>query len=286
MLIGPDTAGQEFQMSFPPGDAVLFDPEAFDNLLRTHGVQLQHYRALPCPVGMIDPDDQRHPSEDHEGCSNGHIHVLSGDITCSFLGNSKDSILGDLGRMDGSTVQVTFPRYYDQANSNDALIPFRPCPLDRIYLKDETITVPHPQYFAANVVGVDRLNFPVVEVTDLVDNQGKRYAQGVDFTLWQGQIKWLTQNRPGLDPKTQKGRVCGIRYHYHPFWYVQRMIHEIRVSQVEDEFTGERKLIRFPQQAVLQREYVFLAEQKDQLAKNPNSLRQQHSPGSGQFGPR
>lgn len=286
MEIGPNIAGQTYQMVFPSGDAVLQDPDAFDEFLHTHGVQMIHYRALPCPVGQIDPDDQRHPYEDHENCSNGHIHILAGTVTCSFLGNIKDSNLTDLGRMDGSTVQVTFPRYYTQEDVNAALVPVQPYPLDRMYLKEESITVPHTQLFAAHITGVDRLNFPVIKVMDLVDNQGKRYTQDVDFAIRNGQLKWLGTNRPGVDAKTGKGRVCSIRYTYRPFWLIRNLIHEVRVGQVEDEFTGEKKVVRFPQAMVLQREYVFLQERADKLARNPNSLRQQHGPESGSLGPR
>jgi hypothetical protein len=77
--------------------------------------------------------------------------------------------------------------------------------------------------------------------------------------------------------------VCSVRYSYRPFWYVDRMIHEVRVAQVEDEY-GNRELTRMQQQAQLQREVWFEKEQRD--AEAPPSPRQKPGPAEGSFGPR
>ena len=132
--------------------------------------------------------------------------------------------------------------------------------------------------------GVDRLIFPVVEVEDIMDSRGKRYKEGVDFCVKNGQIVWHQNAGPGVDPKTGKGLVCGVRFSYHPFWLVKNLVHEVRLVQAEDEF-GERVVQRMPQMAVLQREYQYFKEANDPQAKDPEK-RQSPGPDSGQFGPR
>lgn len=263
-------AGQQadntIQFQFP-SDAVSFDPDAFDLLLRTQGVEMVHYRALPCPVGLIDPDDQNHPREHHVNCSNGYIYLCSGKITCGFLSNSKESRQIDVGRIDGSTVIVTFPRFYDRDDAEDPEVAVQPCPFDRLYLKDENISVVTWEKYAASITGVDKLRYPALHVVDLMDATGKMYKECDDFKIVQGRIVWNPDRSPGLDPTTQRGVVMSVRYVYRPFWYVQRMLHEIRVAQVENEFTGVRETVRFPQQMLLQREHVFENEQADIKAK-------------------
>jgi hypothetical protein len=271
---------ESFPMQLPP-EVVSFDPDAFDGFIRSQGVQMVHYRSMRCPVGMTDPDDtMRRAHEHHEDCSNSFVYTKAGEITCSFLSNQKESNFQDYGRLDGSTVQVTFPRFYDDKPET----PVQMCQFDRLYLKEEAITVVNWHTFAAHASGVNRLQFPAAEVHDLMDASGRRYAEGIGFTLRKGQIVWADGQGPGVDPKTGKGVVCSVRYSYRPFWYVARMMHEVRVAQVEDEY-GDRGVMRFPQQAMLQREHWFEKEQRDAEAPNKNG-RQQPGPKEGVFGPR
>lgn len=267
-------------MVLPP-EATSFDADAFDELIRAHGVEAIHYRSLRCPVGMTDPDDtMRRPHEHHANCSNGFLYSAAGTLHCSFLGNSKESTFNDFGRTDGSTVQATFSRFYDDRPDKRIQM----CQYDRVYLKDESVTVVDWHTFACSATGIDRLQFPAVDVEVLVDAHDKVYTLGVDFSISNGQIKWANGQGPGLDPKTGKGVVCSIRYSYRPFWYVERMIHEVRVAQIEDDY-GNRSVERMPQQAQLKREVWFEKEQRDAEVADTNK-RQKPGPANGTFGPR
>jgi hypothetical protein len=274
------TSTDSFPMQFP-SQAVSFDPNAFDEAIQNHGVEMVHFIAMRCPVGMTDPDDiMRRPHEHHEGCSNGFVYTRAGVVTCLFLGNTKDSQYQDYGRLDGSTVSATFQRHYDDKPDK----PIKMCQYDRLFLKEEVGTVEDWHTFAASLTGVNRLQFPAVEVELLMDANGKRYTPGLDFSVREGNIHWVNGG-PGIDPKTGKGVVCSVRYSYRPFWYVARMEHEVRVAQVEDDY-GDRAVERMPQQARLQRERWFEKEERDAEAKNPNSPRQKPGPADGSFGPR
>jgi hypothetical protein len=262
-----------------PNAAVSFDVEAFDQALRSQGVTFVHYRAMRCPVGMVDEFDTRRPHEDHAGCSNGFLYTKAGEITCLFTGNSTQGQLTEIGVMDGSTVSVTMPRTYDGTKEPVYIAQF-----DRLYLAEEKIVVVNWQLFKHSPAGKDKLNFPVVEVQDLVDAKGRRF-HAPDFEIAAGQIHWLTNTRPGLDPETGKGLVCSARYTYRPYWYVKSLVHEVRVTQAENPYTGVREVHRMPQALVLQREYIFEKQERDDLAPDPEG-RQKPAPEGVNFGPR
>lgn len=272
-----------------PAVAISFDVEAFDSAIRSQGVRLIHYKALRCPVGMTDIDDNRRPHEDHSGCSNGFLYRKAGTITGLLIGNGNDPQLRDIGFVDGASFTSTFPRAYDEACTPEK--PFYLAPFDRFYLDEEAILVPTWQLVRANEAGIDRTNFPVVEVEELVDNRGDSYEEYVDFKVVDGSIQWIPGGRrPMPDLETGRGAVFSVRYRYRPFWYVGRLLHEIRISQVDNPMTNERKLVRMQQQALLNREFLFLNESNDDMAKDPRNTqgpsRQQQAPEDGGFGPR
>lgn len=275
---GPDRAGQSFQLQFPD-DQVAFDPEAFDNLIRSQGVQMVHYRSMRCPVGLGDPDDIRRSHDHHQDCSNGMVYTKSGLVTCGFLNNSSGNQYTDMGRLDGSTVNVVLPRYYDDPSDQLVDVTYA----DRLYLREESITVTATFTFASHASGVDRLSFPAVKVVDLMDARGKRYTEA-DFSVRGGQIHWKDGHAPGVDPDTGKGVVCSVRFTYRPFWYVKNLPHEVRVAQTEDEYF-KRTTQQMPKQLVLQRELHYEKAQRDVDAKDPEK-RQHKEPESGSFGPR
>jgi hypothetical protein len=269
-------------------EAVSFDPEQFDNLVREQGVTFIHYRAMACPLGMVDPDDERHPHELHSECSNGFIYTLAGKVTCGFVGNTKESRLTDLGRLDGSSANIVFPRYYDQEHATSPLVPIEIAPFDRLFLDENVITVPTWQVFAADPSGRDKVEFPVASVTDLIDARGVRYTSD-DFAVVNGIIVWGAKH-PGIDAKSGKGIVCTVRYQYKPHWYIERLLHEVRVAPVANPLTGEREIVRFNQSASIQREYFFRKDQPGRV-NNPRAIASPTATGGtvvpdGGYGPR
>ena len=254
-----------------------FNPPDFDDKLRNHGVRLIHYRALRCPVGMVDRDSERRPHPDHSGCSNGHIYSKSGIVTGLFTSNSNRMQQMDAGMMDGGTAQVTLPPHYDDCDAEVQVAPY-----DRLYLDEEAITVPHHQLKEAHITGRDRLSRPAVKITDLIDSNGKVYGPD-DFSLVDGQIVWANGG-PGYDVEKKMGVIYSVRYTYRPYFYVDRMIHQIRIAQVN---VGRgRAVVRMPQSMSVIREYVFEAESNDRKAPNPDSPRQVPSAGNDIFGER
>jgi hypothetical protein len=265
-----------------PRTAITFDEEAFEAMVHSQGVQLVHYAAQPCPVGKIDIGDNRRPHDDHEGCSNGYIYTKMGTITCLFTNQSNTQSLRDLGFVDGASVVVTFPLGYDD-NERE----FAPAQFDRFYLKEESLVEPMWEYVRSNETGFEKLSFPAVRfLLPVVDWRGEKYVQDVDFTIDQkGQIAWGAR-RPAPDLDHDKGCVISVRYQYRPFWILARKLHDIRVSQKEDFMTTERKIIRMPVEAILNREFLYLNQANDSESLNPDTSRQGKGPEDGGFGPR
>jgi len=293
----------EFIDTVMPHSAISWDEDAFDAMIRSQGVLLEHFVAMRCPVGMVDIDDNRRPHADHAGCSNGFLYKYFGDITVFFQGNSKQQRLEDYGYTNGASAFATFPRNYDAAGDccgGDKT--FYVAPFDRFYLKEKKLIVPTWQTLICSGTGTERTAFPIARVVRLVDWRGVEYTLGTDYNInINGQIEWVPGKAPVPDTGGSNKAVISVRYLYRPFWYVARMQHEIRVSQ-SDEETGTRELIRNPQQCVLNREYLFLNAQNEgdvfQSADEarrascstpgtpPNSLRQDQAPDSPGFGPR
>jgi hypothetical protein len=280
MALDASTLATSYQMAHP-NDQVHMDVDYFDSTIESQGVRFVHFRAIPCPVGLGDRYDIRRTHEDHSGCSNGFIYEQAGEVSCLFVGNGKNNQWNDVGMIGDSTVQVTIPRFYADKVQEEVLL----SPYDRLYLKEAKAKVVHFQKFEHNQSGFDRTSYPIESVELLIDSNGVRYAPG-DYSIVNGQIKWTSNHRPGMDPGTAKGQICAIRYRYIPFWYVSRILHEIRLIQAEDTVTESIGTQRMPYSVQLQREYMFENEQNDVRAPNPNSPRQAVAPRSGTFGPR
>lgn len=272
---------QTYVTSFPTLEALNFDVDAFDDAIRSQGVMLEHWRAMRCPVGIVDKDDTlRRPHEHHEACSNGFIYTKVGCFQGLFTGNGRSADSKDGGVADSSSAQISCPRFYagkegdPECRDRVYLAPF-----DRLYYTDDTFVVPNWELIEAHPTGRDRLSFQVEMITAAIDNRGVRYTPA-DFTVENGWLVWKGPNQPGLDPETQKGRIYTVHYLYRPFWYIQKLNHEIRVAAIDDPLEG-RVTERMPQGATIQREYVYLNQERDPV--NAGDARMHREPADGSF---
>lgn len=258
-------------------EVVRFDPAAFDMVLRSHGVVMEHFRAIRCPLGVVDKFDARSHG-DHSNCSNGFIYKHAGDVTVFFSGNGSTAALEDMGIVDGSTTQVTLPRYYDGGSKEIAVQHY-----DRFFLKDVATFSVNTQLIEAHITGTDRLQYHAVEVEHVIDADGTEYSEG-DYQIQGGRLVWTGSKRPQYDPKTSRGTVYSIRYRYVPFWYVKNIIHEVRVARIYDHQKDQEVLVRMPHAIQLQREFMFENEERARNGKIDE--RDVKAPRSGSFGAR
>jgi hypothetical protein len=254
-----------------PNEVVGMDLEAFDNVVRGKGVPCIHHRAMKCPVGMIDQDDIRKPHADHIGCSNGMLYTPIGRVTVTMTSNSTELRNLDMGFYDGSSCLATFPRFYDSDPNKRVIIR----PYDRIYFEqEEDMFVGTWEVTARRLDGRDdQMEFPIVQVENLVDSSGTKYKQGIDFDLSGGNIKWRDNKGPEL------GTVYSVWFLHVPFYYVDRLIHEIRLFPTRNFVDpSQLKMTRLGSGAVLQREYVYRTQHPDNQVAVKNQGRQKHSP--------
>lgn len=263
-----------------PNYQVGVDVGWFDDSIRQHGCKFVHYRAIPDPTGLLDKFDSRRPGIESSESSNGFLYFKAGTFTGLITGNSKNDRDSESGWMSEAEAQITPPRYYD-CNEGPRSEPVYLAPFDRLYLAESTTLVTQSQLMEVSETGVDRLRYPAERVILLVDTRGIQYTCGKDFAIVGGNLSW--NKSPGIDPQTGHGRVYSIRYLYHPHWYVDRLVHEIRVTHQINPMSGAKEMVQMPQCAAIQREYVF--RNKDQGAQAEPDRQVPVAP-DGSFGPR
>lgn len=259
------------------GNSVFIVPELFDSLVRDHGVLLEHFIALPCPQSDKNINNIRSNHVDHN-CDNGFYYSCAGTFLGIMTSNSKNNRFQAEGIIDSSTCYIIVPRFYEK---NGETVYFSP--YDKIYVADrqyKEVLVPNFETVEASTTGVDRLRFPACKVTHIIDKNGQpSYAKDIDYTVGKdGNIQWLSQNRPQFNAVLQEGGVYAVRYLYRPYFYIASVEHEIRLAKVLDNETDDKTVVRLPQYIRCIRERYFRdAEQSDQ-ANNP---RETFVPASG-----
>lgn len=257
------TSPQIQELQFPAKNSVAFDLQAFEDAISAHGLKFVHYRAMRNPIGLIDKHDNRRPNPDTPNASNGFLYNKAGCVRALFIGNTKDTRANEGGLVDASNAQFTPLKQYTDSDEQVFLAPF-----DRLYLEEKSVLVTRHETLENDPTGIDRPKFPVVKVLDCVDANGTYYRQCSDFEVEDGKIIWKNR-RPGVNPDTNHGIVYGIRYVYRPYWYVQRLLHEIRMIQQDDPLEG-RVMVQAPQSAIVQREYIFENEAADASSNRAN----------------
>lgn len=264
-----------------PENQISFDPEAFDNLIKSQGARLIHYRAIPDPRGMTSRGDT-HDTLGIRDSVDGFIYKEAGCITVFFQNNPNSSDITERGMLEVASAYISIPRNYENSNEPVLIDKF-----DRFFLKDIEIRVVTKQYLEASDTNIDRLQYPATCVEYIVDTNGVWYHEHTDFEIDKdGNIQWVGQNRPGYNPKTGRGTVYSIRYRYTPFFVADHLVHEIRVAQVTNQATFERSLERMPYQVFIMREKVFQDRNRDSNKKVQPPRAQQAPPSGGTLGPK
>lgn len=260
---------------------ISFDKHAFKQAIHAQGIKVTHHRAIPDPTGMQTRGDI-HAVNAPNRSSDGYIYLEAGMANVFFSNNSNSVNLSQNAVMSNSTAYITLPETYDDKPE----IPFLVAPWDRFYLADIEVRVVTSQFLESNSTGIDRAQFPITYVEHLIDANGIKYEEGTHFCLTEdGNIKWLTQNRPGWNQEIGRGTVYSIRYRYTPYFIVNRLIHEIRVSPITDRASMQRSVERMPYQVEVVRENVFHDTNKDPNAPKDDPRYEDVPSSGGNLGP-
>ena len=231
-----------------------FDLQAFRDFINSQGVRVVHFRAVPDPTGKTSRGDNRAIDGQARRSSDGFVYEEAGIRQVLVYSNAEQENFVAEGAIEYSTAYMTLPDFDEDKPDCPVLV----MPWDRFYLKDIEIRVLARQDIESNSTGIDRLNFPATCVEHLRDANGVKYEEGKHFQITEdGNIKWISQVRPGWNQELGRGTVYSIRYRYTPFFVCNKLLHEIRVSQVTDSNTQERRVERMPYQIEVLRENVF-----------------------------
>jgi hypothetical protein len=218
---------------------------------------MEHYAAIPSPIGLKDRGDYRRSDQYDSISSNGMIYKKVGCFTGVIVSNSKRKTQNDAGIIDYSTARLLLPRFY---NDNKEI---HIAPGDRVFIKDLEVLVSNYQRMQYDPGNFDRAQFPIKCVEYLIDSRSLEYKEGVHFKIQDGYIEWIDgKDNPGIDPDTGKGRVYSIRYKYNAHWYITEIPNEVRVTQGTNE-NGEKIPERMQYSAIIQREYVYYNQNND-----------------------
>lgn len=259
-----------------PEASPSFDVEAFGRVIDAHGIVFEHHSAMRCPIGMTDLGDNRKPHEDHANCSNGFLYHKEGTIKVLFSGHSNDQRQTDLGLIDGGSSNATINYSYEE----DPTKPFLGAPFDRLIPVDCEMNVVNWEQTNYHVSGYNKLKYPIEKVIRVIDADGVEYFCGVDFVVENGQMKWTTSKRPGIDIANNRGIPMTVRYLYKSFWILDTFSHELRVVRYSGGNKPQRETVRMPQACRIRRE-SFVRDSSE-----PDSPSSQTGPATGSFGPR
>jgi hypothetical protein len=265
----PGPAIEQVKINAP---TIAFDLDAFEDHIKAHGARFTHYRAMRDPVGMINKYDSRRPNPNSPLSVNGMIYTKAGIITGLLIGNTKEAKASDGGMVDSSTAQFTPLITYEDTQEQVFLAPY-----DKLYLEEEAVLVSRHELIEHSLTGIDKPKFPVIKVLDCIDANGNFYRQNSDFTISNNGLIIWGDRRPGQNVDDGSGVVFSIRYVYRPHWYVFRLVHEIRIVQQENPYTGQKTTKQAPQSAILHREYFFEDE------ADTNTRQSVETPSSGQL---
>ena len=238
---------------------IKFSLEAQEQFANDKGTLIEHFAAIPSPIGLKEKGEYRRPDVLDVVASNGFIYKKVGEFRAVIVGNSNTNQPIDGGIYDNSTARLVLPKFYKKACDGTKKKEIQLLPGDRLYAKGIELKVPNYQRMDYSSTGVDRLQFPAKSVSHLVDSRNVEYTQSRHFKIDKdGHIRWINgRKNPGVDPDTGKGRSYSLRYVYLAFWYVHQLVNEIRIV---NDVNGNPT--RLPYHATIQREYVYYSSIK------------------------
>lgn len=223
--------------------------ESWDQLAQNRGIRFIHRVSAPCPNMKSLVDNNHSPTCPF--CDGSQIlYVQDKEIFGTFSSNTLEKMFEIQGVWEVGTAVITFPTEYSdgtQADFNifDKLV----CPDFQIRLSDLK------EYDGNTTMG---LKYPIINVSDMTSIVGgviKKYIEGTDFTIVNGEIEWIVGQEPNYNDLEEMGEVLSITYSANPVYNVLQTLHELRVSQ--QMVNGQKIARRLPQQVLVKRDFLF-----------------------------
>lgn len=223
--------------------------ESWDQLAQNRGIRFIHKVAAPCPNMKSLVDNNHDP--DCPFCDGSQIlYVQEKEIFGTFSGNTLEKMFEVQGVWEIGTAVITFPtEYADGTQADFNVFDKLECPDFQIRLSDLK------EYGGGPTTGT---KYPIINVSDMtsiVNGVIKKYIQGVDFNIVNGNIVWVIGKEPTYNNIEEMGEVLSITYSTNPVYNVLQTLHEIRATQ--QMINGQKVAKRLPQQVLVKRDFLF-----------------------------
>jgi len=223
--------------------------ESWDQLAENRGIRFIHRVAAPCPNMRSLVDNNHDP--DCPFCDGSQIlYVQDKEIFGTFSSNTLEKMFEIQGVWEIGTAVITFPtEYADGAQADFNIFDKLVCPDFQVRLSDLK------EYDGTGNTGTKYPIISVFDMTSVANGVLKKYVQGTDFTIVDGNISWIQGREPGYDDIEEMGEVLSITYSANPVYNVLQTLHEIRATQ--QMVNGQKIAKRLPQQVLVKRDFLF-----------------------------
>lgn len=235
---------------------------SFDQLLKNRGIRFIHRFATPCP-NLAGLDDRGH-DPNCTICEDGMLYYAEREIFGVFYGNALDRLYEIQGEWEVGQAVITFPTEYAdgaQADFNS---------YDQLIAEDFLMRLWELKEYQPTDNNEQRLRYPIDSIDyiakiDRATDTVIEFTENVDFTISNGNIKWIKGREPNytVDQHTgdTKGDLLTYSFYAKPRFIVQHLMHELRVTQEMDE-NGQKIAKRLPQQVLVKKDFLVRPQEK------------------------
>ena len=227
--------------------------EAFDQLAQNRGIRFLHKVAIPCPNMKRLVDNNHEP--DCSFCDGSQLLYLpEKEIFGTFTNNTLEKMFEIQGVWEVGTAVISFPTEYPDGTQADFNT------FDKLSCPDFQIRLSDLKEYesSGNVITTTGTKYPILHISDMTSIQSnaiKKYIDGVDFNIVNGEIEWVSGKEPAYNDIEEIGEVLSITYAANPVYNVLQSLHEIRATQ---QMVGGQKVARrLPTQVLVKRDFLF-----------------------------
>jgi hypothetical protein len=231
--------------------------ESWDQLVQNRGIRFVHKMAAPCP-NMRRLNDNSHEPECPFCDGSQILYIQEKEIFGTFTNNSLEKLFEVQGVWEIGTAVITFPTEYPDGDQADFNV------FDKLMCPDFQVRLTDLKEYEPNNNNLMSLKYPIIKVFDMssvVDGVLKKYIQGVDFIIENGNIKWQSGYEPAYNFVEEIGAVLSITYSANPVYNVLQNMHEIRATQ--QMVNGQKVAKRLPQHVLVKRDFLFKPDSKE-----------------------
>jgi hypothetical protein len=231
--------------------------ESWDQLVQNRGIRFIHRLAAPCP-NMRRLNDNNHDPECSFCDGSQIIYIQEKEIFGTFTNNSLEKLFEVQGVWEIGTAVISFPTEYPDTEQADFNV------FDKLICPDFQIRLTDLKEYEPNNSNAMSMKYPIIRVSDMtsiVNGAIKKYVQGVDFTIVDGNIRWESGCAPSYNNIEEIGEVLSITYSANPVYNVLQNMHEIRATQ--QMVNGQKVAKRLPQHVLVKRDFLFKPDSKE-----------------------